>query len=63
MDVQVHALLTSALDKSERSASVPGLLIPGEKLLVPTEHAAGWAQQRHILYNTKNISGVLTAGS
>jgi hypothetical protein len=63
VDVQVHALLTSALDKSEQSVSGTGLLITGEKLLVPTEHAAGWTPQRHILYNTKNISGVLTAGS
>jgi hypothetical protein len=62
MDVQVHALSTSALDRSERSASGPGLLIPGEKLMVPTEHAVGWDPQRHILY-TKNISGVLIAGS
>jgi hypothetical protein len=61
--VQVHVLSTSALDRTERSALGLGLLIPGEKLLVPTDHEAGWDPLRHILYGTKNISGVLIAGS
>jgi hypothetical protein len=55
--VQAHAFSTSALDRSEGSASGPGLLIPGEKLLVSTEHAAGW--DPHVMYcTTPKISQV-----
>jgi hypothetical protein len=42
VEVQLHALLTSALDWAERSASRPSRFIPGKESLVHTGQETGW---------------------